>query len=122
MEIAMARLHFLPIVAIATVLFTIGEYGIAQQDKNPPGGIKPAQAGSPAANPANPAGPNINAPANAEPRTAVRERTQTIERRTDQTIRDRGSMNLDRQLAACLLNANKAEVELGKFASDHATS
>lgn len=107
----------------AAVLAASASYAIAQQNNNPAGDIKPAQTGSPAANPAS--SPDNNG-------RQVGERSENSDRntnrsnslRTDNTRRtttrsNRTDGNLERQLAACLLTKNKGEVELGKYAANH---
>jgi putative membrane protein len=110
-------------LAVAVVVST-ASYTFAQQnaENKPTGDIKPAQTDSPAAHP-------VSSPNNNErqvtDRPENRQRNTTQSTRTDSTRRgnnrgDRTEGNLERQLAACLLTKNKGEVELGKYASDHA--
>jgi putative membrane protein len=108
----------------ATVFAVTANYAFAQQntENKPTGDIKPAQTDSPAAHP-------VSSPNNNERQATDRpengQRTTTQSTRTDSTRRannrgDRSEGNLERQLASCLLTKNKGEVELGKYAADHA--
>ncbi len=110
-------------MAVAVVV-SIASYTFAQQntENKPTGDIKPAQTDSPAAHPVS--SPNNNERQVAD-RPENRQRNTAQSTRTDSTRRgnnrgDRTEGNLERQLAACLLTKNKGEVELGKYASDHA--
>ncbi len=90
----------------------------AQQAGNTnPYEIKPAQAASPAAHPTqNPNAPGLNNQGRqpiGQPGTQVTAGYAPNEAGQDQ--------NLDQVFAACLLTANKGEVELGKLAAQRAT-
>jgi len=86
-----------------------------QRDTAPPSEVKPAQQGSPAARPTEPLDSNPQGRRRSENRNVT-----TTERTTD-TAGDRREGNVDRQLAACLLDKNKAEVQVGKIAAERAT-
>src|SRR5262249_28782541 len=96
-----------------------------QRENSPTGDIKPAQTDSPGAHPVtDPPGTTVvpEGRRNADPRRDAtgRTRNETV-RRTDrrENSTDREG-NLDRHLADCLLQKNKGEVELGKYAAEHA--
>jgi putative membrane protein len=103
----------------AIFLVTIGVYAQQAGPANP-ADVKPAQAASPGAHP-------LGIPSTPNPVEQPRQRinqpgvqvtagySPTDERGENQ------EQNLDRVLAACLLTANKAEVELGKLATQRAT-
>lgn len=93
----------------------------AQQAANPsPPDIKPAQAASPAAHPTS----NANTGGQNEQRRQPTAQPG-VQVTAGYTPNDDGGenqqQNLDRVLAACLLTANKGEVELGKVAQQRAT-
>ena len=98
----------------------------AEQKKNSPeGDIKPAQTGSPGANPVSRTDNNDRQATdrqndNRERGTSERNRANNTRQTAERGERNNRESNLERQLAACLLTKNKGEVELGKFASERA--
>jgi putative membrane protein len=107
------------VVCGAVLLVAIGAY--AQQAGNQyPTDMKPAQAAAPGARPLdNPNIPGTNNPVRQPIGQAGVQVTAGYA-----PDKDRGAnqdQNLDRTLAACLLTANKGEVELGKLAAQRAT-
>ncbi len=110
-------------LATAVCMFATTANTWGQQDSSP-SDVKPAQAGSPAAHPTDSANRNDAATRNStnetirnENRNVGRNEDRSEDRRSANNDRD---MNVDRELAACLLQKNKAEVELGKIAADRA--
>jgi putative membrane protein len=108
------------VLAAAVCLFANAADIWAQQGSSP-ADAKPAQAGSPAAHPTEASDRNgattrnnTNETISNENRNVVRNESRSEER----TSADKRDMNVDRDFAACLLQKNKAEVELGKIAAD----
>jgi putative membrane protein len=104
--------------AIAMVL---ASSAYAQQQTGTPGSndIKPAQAASPGAHPL---GNQNNGQTADQGRNRMNQsgtQQATYETRDQSTSGD--DQNLDRVLGACLLSANKGEVEIGKLAQQRAT-
>ncbi|HEX4415474.1 MAG TPA: DUF4142 domain-containing protein [Lacipirellulaceae bacterium] len=103
---------------VLAVGFWIGANSVSAQQKenSSPADVKPAQAGSPAAHPTESRDRNgSQGNVTNENRSAF----ATEERSTNATS-DRREDNFDREVAACLLDKNKAEVELGKIAAERA--
>jgi len=122
----MDRIRFLLLMCM-TGAFALAALPVEAQRRadNPPGEIKPAQAASPAANPATPTnnGRNvIDRPRGADEPGVPGERRGAAENPQSTGRGQRGNReeNLNRQLAACLVSKNKGEVELGKFAASRA--
>lgn len=93
----------------------------AQQVGNPsPPDFKPAQAASPAAHPTGNANTG-NQNEQQRQRTNQPGAQGTVTSQPNEQRSDNQEQNLDRVLAACLLTANKGEVELGKMAAQRAT-
>jgi putative membrane protein len=119
------------LTALGLAMATVG-YAVAQQnDQKAASDIKPAQAASPAAHPVETADTNNNDRRSSDSNTNDRsvERRTTERRAGDRNsdrdtgrTRERRDNNLNVQLAACLLNKNKGEVELGKIAADRANN
>jgi len=87
-----------------------------QRDNSAPGQVNPAQAGSQPTRPTEPRDRNTT-----QATHPGENRNVTTSDRTTTTNSNRREGNVDRQFAACLLDKNKAEVEVGKIAAERAT-
>ena len=115
----MKRAKMAGVVTCAAVLLAALSAYAQQAGNQNPLDIKPAQAASPAAHPAD----NPNMPATKEQRQPFNQPGVQVTAGYAPG-EDRGAnqdQNFNKTSAACLLTANKAEVELGKLAAQRAT-
>jgi predicted outer membrane protein len=109
----MSRRLSLTVSVAALSLFINSNVVTAQiRENGSPTDVKPAQASSPAAHPTESAsrnGSNVN---------GVNQNTVTTDRERDSRGEGKSEGGLNRQIAACLLDKNKGEVELGKMAAE----
>jgi len=98
-------------------LMSVNPVSAQVRSNSSPADVKPAQAGSPAAHPTE-SGERDGA-------NSTRSNDNPVTNRPEGRSTNSGSDkmregNVDRDIAACLLDKNKAEVELGKVATEHA--
>jgi putative membrane protein len=108
-------------IALAFVMSFVGHVIAQQSDEKRPTDFKPAQAGSPGAQPVETRDRDASDRTIERRTTERRAEDRTSDRETART-RDRRDSNLNTEFAACLLDKNKGEVELGKLAAERATN